>query len=171
MDIKYKSGNRVNALKNQPWFNPSFAAASKSKDTKYLHQKNANDFSFRSFNNGVSSLRKMKRSVMPMDEGQKDDFLHETLEKMAIPFEKLEKLFSEKLYPHEPAENTIKRLCSIVTAALAMPDPIRYTQDMFTYYNRQYYSAKMILYVAASYRIDTFGANMHLKNVLMEKYL
>jgi hypothetical protein len=29
VDIIYKPGNRVNALKNQPGFNPSFAAASK----------------------------------------------------------------------------------------------------------------------------------------------
>jgi hypothetical protein len=106
-----------------------------------------------------------------MDEGEREEFVNISTEKIAIQVEKLEKLFSEKLYPHEPAENTIKRLCSIVAAALAMPDPIRYTQDLFTYYNRQYYSAKMILYVAASYEIDTFGANVHLKNVLMEKYL
>lgn len=52
-----------------------------------------------------------------------------------------------------------------------MPDPIRYVKDTFTYYNRQYYSAKMMGYVAASYRIDTFGATELLKNVLMEKYL
>ncbi len=101
IDIKYKSGNRVNALKNRPGFIPSLAAVSKFMDLKYSHQKNANDFSFRSFNKGGSQLRKMNRSVMPMDEGQKVDLLYETLEKMAIPFEKLEKLFFEKLclYP------------------------------------------------------------------------
>lgn len=106
-----------------------------------------------------------------MDEGEKEDFVNITTEKIAIQVEKLEKLFSEKLYPNEPVENTIKRLCNIVAAALAMPDPIRYTQDKFTYYNRQYCSAKMIGYVAASYGIDAFGATELLKNVLMEKYL
>ncbi|MDP9015481.1 MAG: hypothetical protein M3M87_01805 [Thermoproteota archaeon] len=106
-----------------------------------------------------------------MDEGEKEDFVDITSEKMAIHVEKLEKLFFEKLYPHEPRKNTKKMLCNIVTAALAMPDPIRYIQDKFTYYHRQYYSAKMIEYGAESYGIDTFGATVCLKNVLMEKYL
>ena len=59
-----------------------------------------------------------------MDEGEKEEFVNITTEKIAIQVEKLEKLFSEKLYPHHPAENTIKRLCNIVAAALAKPVPI-----------------------------------------------
>ncbi len=106
-----------------------------------------------------------------MDEGEKEDLVDITSEKMAIHVEKLEKLFFEKLYSHEPCEKTKKMLCNVVAAALAMPEPIRYIQDKFTYYNRQYYSAKMIAYVAESYVIDTFGATVFLKNVLMEKYL
>ena len=85
VDIIYKTENRINALKNQPGFNPSFAAASKSKEFKYLNQKNANDSSFKPFNNGGSPLKKLNRPVMPMDEGQKEDLLYKTLEKMAVP--------------------------------------------------------------------------------------
>ena len=70
-----------------------------------------------------------------------------------------------------PMKEQKKMLCNTVDAALAMPDPIRYVQDTFTYYNRQYYSAKMTFYVAAYYGMVTFGATELLKNVLMEKYL
>ena len=80
-------------------------------------------------------------------------------------------MFFEKLYPHEPHEKTKKMLCNIVFAALAMPDPIRYVQDKFIYYNRQYYSTKMINYVTMSYGIDTFNATEYLKNVLLVRYL
>jgi hypothetical protein len=106
-----------------------------------------------------------------IDECEKEDFVDATSEKMGIHVEKLEKLFFEKLYPHEPREKTKKLLCNIVTAALAMHDPIRYIQDKFAYYHRQYYSTKMINYVATSYGIDTFNATEYLKNVLLTRYL
>jgi hypothetical protein len=67
VDIICKTGNRVNAPKNPTGFNPYFAPGSKFKVLEYLNQKHANDFSFRSFNKGGSPLKKLNRSVMPMD--------------------------------------------------------------------------------------------------------
>ena len=170
VDIIYKSGNRVNALKNQPGFNPSFAAASKSKDLKYLHQKNANDSSFRSFNNGGSPLKKWNRPVMPMDEGQKEDLLYKTLEKMAIPFEKLEKLLFEKSHFLPPCDDIEKKLFAIFITALESPDPVKFIQDNLDYYNRQYHGNKMIEYVAKSGKINTFAATVYLKSKLADMY-
>lgn len=91
--IKYKSGNRVKAAKNRSVLYPSFSAALKSKEFRHLNQNNANDSSFKPFNNSGSHLKKSNKSVMSMDEGEKDDFLNNPLEKMAIPLEKLEQLF------------------------------------------------------------------------------
>lgn len=171
INIKYKSRDNVNALKNNPGrYTPFFAAASKFCKYGQTRQNNAKDSPFTPFKIG-SHLKKPNESAPTIDEGEREEFVNITTEKIAIQVEKLEKLFSGKMYPHAPAENTTKRICNIVAAALAMPDPIRYAQDMFTYYNRQYHSAKMIFYVAASYGIDTFEATVHLKNVLMEKYL
>ncbi len=169
--VKHKSGNRVNALENQPGFNPSFAVASKFKDSKYLHQKNANDFSFRSFSNGGSPIKKLKRSVMPMDDGEKEDLLYNTLEKMAIPFEKLEKLFFEKLYLYPQYKDAETKIFNMIIDALGKPDPAKAMEEYFIYHNKQYYSAKMIAYVAKYYDADTFTATELLKNVLLSKYL
>lgn len=171
INIKYKSGNSANAPINSPGrYHPSFASPSKPWIHGQMRQYNAKNFSFTPFKSG-SSWKKPNKPVVAIDECEKEDFVDATSEKMAIHVEKLEKLFFEKLYPHEPREKTKKMLCNIVTAALAMPDPIRYIQDKFTYYNRQYYSTKMINYVATSYGIDTFKATEYLKSVLMDKYL
>ena len=58
ISIKYKSGKTTNASKNQPGFSPPFAVVSKSDKFKYLHQKNANEPSFKSFYNGGSPMKK-----------------------------------------------------------------------------------------------------------------
>ena len=108
---------------------------------------------------------------MSMDEVEKDEFLNNTLKKMAIPLEKLEKLFFGRLWLNTPHKNIQNMLSCIVIAALAMPDPIKFMQDCLTYYNRQYYITKMISYVAKYYGVDTFSATEILKNVLLSRYL
>jgi hypothetical protein len=170
--IKYKSGNSSNDLKDNPGrhHHPSFANPSKLRLHLQMRQHNSKGSSFTPFKSG-SSWKKPSKPVVAMDECEKEDFFDATSEKMAIHVEKLEKLFYEKLYLHEPREKTKKMLCSIVPAALAMPDPIMYIQDQFAYYSRQYYSAKMINYVATSCGIDTFKATEYLKNVLLARYL
>ena len=45
---------------------------------------------------GTPLKKPPNRSVMPMDEGKKADLLYNILEKMVVPFEKLERLFVEK---------------------------------------------------------------------------
>ncbi len=171
INIKYKSGYGANAIENKPGrYHPSFAGASNPRRYGQMPQHNAIDSSFKPFNGG-SPLKKPNESVVAMDEGEKQDFVDVISEKMGIHLEKLEKLFFEKLYPYQPRENTKKMLCSIVTAALAMPDPIRYIQDKFTYHNRQYYDTKMINYVATSYGIDNISATERLKNVILARYL
>ena len=169
--IKYKSGNSVKAVKNRYGLYPSFSAASKSKEFKHLNQNDANDSSFKPFNNSGFHLKKPNKSVMSMGEGEKDDFLNNTLEKMAIPLEKLEKLFFGRLWLTTPNKNIQNILSCIVIAALAMPDPIKFIQDCLTYYNRQYYITKIIWYVAKSHGVDTFSATEILKNVLLSRYL
>jgi hypothetical protein len=169
--IKDKSENRVKAAKNRFGIYPSFSSASQSKEFRHLNHNTANDSSFRPFNNGGSHLKKSNKSVMSMDEGEKDDFLNNTLEKMAIPLEKLEKLFFGGLWLITPHKDIQNMLSCIVIAALAMPDPIKFMQDCLTYFNRQYYITKMMWYVAKSYGVDTFSATEILKNVLLSRYL
>ena len=111
---------------------------------------------------------------MAMDEGQKEDFLCETLEKMAIPFEKLEKLFFEKLYLYPQYKDAETKIFNMIIDALGKPDPVKAMEDYFIYliyHNKQYYSAKMIAYVAKHYNADTLTATEILKNVLLSKYL
>ena len=170
VDIIHKTGNRVNALKNQPGFNPSFAAASKSRELKHLNQKNANDISFGSFNNDGSPLKKSNKTVIPMNEGEKDDFVYETLEKMTIPFEKLVKLFFEKPDLLKPCEDIETKLSFIFISALDSLDPVKVIQDNLDHYNRQYHANKMIEYVAKSNKISTFAATEYLKFKLADKY-
>ena len=105
-----------------------------------------------------------------MDEGEKEDFLYKTLEKMAIPFEKLEKLFFEKSYFLEPCEDIEKKLSAIFITALESPDPVKVIQDNLDYYNRQYYGNKMIAYVAKSCKIRIFAATEYLKSKLADTY-
>ena len=108
---------------------------------------------------------------MSMDKGEKDDFFNNILEKLAIPLQKLERLFFGGLWLNTLHENIQNMLSSIVIAELAMPDPIKFMQDCLTYYNRQYYITKMIAYVAKSCGVDTFYAAEILKNALLCRYL
>jgi hypothetical protein len=170
INIKYKSGKTIDALKNQPGFNPSFGPASNSKGLKYLNQKYANDSAFRSYNNGGSPLKKWNRPVMPMDEGQKEDLLYNTLEKMGVPFEKLEKLFFEKPYLLQPSEDVEKKLSFVIITALENPNPVKVIQDNLDHYNRQYHGNKMISYVAKNGRCSTFTATEYLKSKLEDTY-
>ncbi len=170
IDVKYKSGKTINALENQLGFNASFASATKSMEFKNLHQKNANDFSFKSFRNSGSPLKKLNRSVIPMDEGEKEDLLYNTLEKMAIPFEKLEKLFFEKSHFLPPCDDAEKKLSAIILAALESPNPVKVVQDKLTHYSRQYHGNKMIAYVAKNGKIGTFTATEYLKSKLADSY-
>jgi hypothetical protein len=166
----HNSRNRVNALKNHPGFNPSFAAASKFKEFKYMNQKNANDFSFRSFNKGGSPFKKLNRQIMPMDEGQKEDLLYKTLEKMAVPFGKLEKLLFEKPSLLKPSEDVETKISFILVTALESPDPVKVIQDNLDHYNRQYHADKMIEYVAKFNKLSTFTATFYLKNKLADTF-
>lgn len=124
---------------------------------------------FAPFNNSGSSLKKPNKSVVTMDEGEKEDFLNNTLEKMSISIERLEKLFFEKLCI--PRKNIENMLSHIIIAALTMHDPVKFIQDKFTYYNRQYYSARMIKYVAKSYEMDYFAATEYLKSVIGQVFV
>jgi hypothetical protein len=135
-----------------------------------VHQKNADAYSFKSFNNGGSPLKKFNRPVMPMDEGEKEDLLYNTLEKMAIPFEKLEKLFFEKPYLLKSCEDVEKKLSFIIITALESPDPVKVIQDNLDHYNRQYHGNKMIAYVAKTGKISTFDATEYLKSKLADTY-
>jgi hypothetical protein len=168
--INHEQQNKVNVLKNQSGYHPSFAAATKSQKFKYVRRNNANGPPFKPFNDG-SPLKKSNKAVRPVDYGEKEDFFYNTLEKMATPVEKLEKLFFEKIYPHEPRENTQNMISNIVIASLADPDPIRYIQDKLAYHNRQYYAAKVIAYVAKYCGGDTFVATEYLRSILLVKHM
>lgn len=172
INTKYEYGKKINAIKNQPGFNPYFASAtaSKSKYFKYLQQKNSNDFSSKPVNNVGSPLKVWNRPVMPMDEGEKEDFLYNSLEKMAIPFEQLEKLFFEKLYFFKPSEYVEKKLSVIIITALESPDPVKFLNAKLDHYTRQFYSNRMIAYVAKSGNTDIFTAVDYLKSKLADTY-
>jgi hypothetical protein len=167
--ISREPQNNVNSLKNQFGYHTSFAAATKSQKFKHMWRDDANDPSFKPFND-VSPWKKSNKSIMPMDDEEKEDFFYNTLEKMAILVEKLEKLF-EKLYPHEPPENTQNLISSIVNASLVDSAPIGYIKDQHAYFNRLYHTAKIIKYVAKYYRTDTFAATEYLRSILLVKHM
>jgi hypothetical protein len=169
ISMNHGQQNKVNALKNQPGYRTSFASSPQSQKFKYARRYNAHDSTFKPFSDG-SPLKKSNKAVRPMDYEEKEDFFYNTLEKMATPVEKLEKLF-EKIYPHDPRENTQNMISLIVIASLADPDPIKYIQDKLAYHNRQYYAAKVITYVAKSCGDDTFAATVYLRNMLSGKYM
>jgi hypothetical protein len=155
--INHGQQNKVIALKNQPGYHSSFVPSTKSQKFKYARLYTANDSTFKPFNDG-SPLKKSNKAVRPMDYEEKEDFFYNTLEKMATPVENLEKLFFEKIYPHEPRENTQYMISLIIIASLADHDPIKYIQDKLAYHNRQYYASKVITYVAKYCRYDIFTA-------------
>lgn len=168
--INHEQQNKVNTLKNQSGYHPSFAASTQFQKFKYARGNNANDPPFKPFNDG-SPLKKSNKAVRYMDYEEKEDFFYNTLEKMAIPVEKLEKLFFEKIYPPEAHEDAQNMISGIVNASLADPDPTGYIQDKHTYHNRQYYAAKVIRYVAKYYRVDTFTATEYLRIILLVKHM
>jgi hypothetical protein len=135
-----------------------------------MNQKNANGFSFRSINKGGSPLKKLSRPVMPMDERQKEDLLYKTLEKMAVPFEKLEKLLFEKPSLLKPSEDVETKLSAIIITALESPDPVKSIQDNLDQYNRQYHGNKMIACVAKTCNFSFFTATEYLKSKLADTY-
>lgn len=124
INIKYKSGNSVSAFKNKPdRYHPSFAGVYKPRKYGQIDQNNAKYPTFKPFNNGGSPLKKPKEPVVTMDEGEKEDFVDITSEKMANHLKKLERLFNEKLYPKEPTENIKK--CYTASLPLRWRCPIR----------------------------------------------
>jgi hypothetical protein len=168
--INPEQQNKVNALKNQSGYHPSFASSPQSQKFKYVRSIDANRFPFKPFNDG-SFLKKTNKAVRHMDYEEKEDFFYNTLEKMATPIEKLEKLFFEKIYPPEAHENAQNMISSIVNASLADSNPTRYIQDKLTYHNRQYNAAKVIRYVAKYYGVDTFTATEYLRSILLVKHM
>jgi hypothetical protein len=128
----------VDAAKNKPYHHhPPSAGVFTFGKYGQMHKYDTKHSPFAPFSSG-SPQKKQNETVRSLDESEIQDFVDMMSEKMAVPFGKLEKLFHEKLYAHVPYENRGKMLCSIVIAALAMSDPLRYIQDKFTYYNRQY---------------------------------
>lgn len=167
-----KSGiSREDASKNKPnHHHPSSAGVLNSWKYGQMHKHGSKHSPFATFSSG-SPRKKQNETVRTLDEGEIQDFVDMMSERMAICFEKLEKLFFGRLYPYAPYEKTRKALCEIHSAALVMPDPIRYMQEKFTYYNRQYCSANMTRYVVESCGIDTNSAAERLKNVIIDRYL
>ena len=92
------------------------------------------------------------------------------LEKMEVPFEKLEKLFFEKSSFLPPCDNIEKKLFAIFITALKSPDPVKVIQDNLDHYTGQYHGNKMIEYVAKSGNMNTFTATVYLKSKLADTY-
>ncbi len=89
---------------------------------------------------------------------------------MASPLEKLEKLLKEKTHANVPCNEIEQILSNLILMALEMPNPVKELQDLYTYYNRSYYSNKMILIVARSLKIDPLVA-AEMKTILLIKYM
>jgi hypothetical protein len=77
----------------------------------------------------------------------------------------------EKIHVNLTSHEIEQILSNQIMMALEMPNPVKALQDLYTYYNRLYYSNKMILLVAKSYNINTFAATNMMKEILLLKYI
>ncbi len=115
--------------------------------------------------------KKLKESVNPMMdiEEREDDLLYGNLEKMIIPFEKLEKLFFEKMYRHEPPEKIDKILTNVIILASGSSNPAKVVQDYLTSFTRSHWTTKMISCVARSMGVDAVTAFAFLKSIALDE--
>ncbi len=60
------------------------------------------------------------------------------LEKIVIPFEKLEKLLFDKVHRHAKPENISKILSRVIIQAVGSDNPSKVVQDNFASSNRMY---------------------------------
>jgi hypothetical protein len=114
--------------------------------------------------------KKTKESVNPMDtEEREDDLLYGKLEKMIVPFEKLEKLLFDKMYRNEPPENINKILTNVIILAIGSNNPAKVVQDNLTSYTRLHWTTKMISYVARSMGVGGFTAFTCMKSMALDE--
>ena len=135
------SSNQIFVLApNTTYTTPSTEATIRlqTREFKYLHQNYTHNSSFRSFNNHSSLLKHPNKSVMPMDEGEKEDFLCNNLEKMAIHLRNWKTVFLRNYFSLHLVMILKKKLSAIIITALESHNPIKVIQENLTHYNGQY---------------------------------
>ncbi|MER5175067.1 MAG: hypothetical protein ABJB76_12770 [Candidatus Nitrosocosmicus sp.] len=143
-----------------------------SKFKEFGHNLENNMYSpsystFKLFNN--LHQKKSSKSVILMNEDEKENLLYNKLEKIITPFEKLEKLFVEAPYLIHPYKNIDAILSTIIIEALKKPDPDKVVHNYLAHYNKLYFRNKMILYVARSRVMNAFYAIEYLKRYIMRQ--
>ncbi len=88
---------------------------------------------------------------------------------MIVPFEKLEKLFYEKMYRNEPPEKIDKILTNVIILASGSSNPAKVVQDYLTSFTRSHWTTKIISCVARSMGVDTVTAFAFLKSVALDE--
>ncbi len=171
IDTKYIADNKENVFTNFNTHYPSTKATESSGFGISKHKPQTNTFRKHLFNPLDPFRKKPNNSFKFMNEDEKEQILYNTLEKMASPLEKLEKLLKEKTHVNVPYHEIDRILSNQILMALQMPNPVKVLQDLYTYYNRLYYSNKMILLVANSHNIDALTATEMMKTILLIKYM
>ncbi len=88
-------------------------------------------------------------------EEREDGLLNGKLERTMVPYEKLEKLLFDKMYRCENPKSINIILTNVIILSLISNNPAIVVQDKLTFYNRLYWTNKMISCLANSMNVDT----------------
>jgi|tagenome__1003787_1003787.scaffolds.fasta_scaffold20988661_1 hypothetical protein len=169
--IKYSSIGKLssnNQSKIYPYgLNISKFKTSKSKlnNNKIKSSTYSSPYPIKSFNNFYQN-NSNKYSIKSINEDEKENLLYNKLEKMIIPFEKLEKLFVMEPSLIQGSGNIDTVLSNIIITALGQHDPAKFVHNHLSFYSGLYYRNKMILCVSRSLRIDILSTVEYLKSLL-----
>jgi hypothetical protein len=171
--IKYFSNAKLgsnNQSKIYPYgLNISRFKTSNSKlDTNIIKSSAySSSYPIKSFNNFYQN-NSNKHSIISINEDKKEHLLYNKLEKMIIPFEKLEKLLTLAPSLIQGSGNIDTVLSNIIIAALGKHDPAKFVQDRLSFYSGLYYRNKMILCVSRYLKIPVIPTVEYLKSLLTE---
>lgn len=163
-ETEAKNANSFRRLGNQQ--DRYSVALNHGRFNAYGYQKNGYSSSFEQVSGGHPT--RYKDSVNPLGvEERADDLLNGRLEKMMVPFEKLEKLLLDKVHRHENRVIINKILSKVIVQAVGSSNPSKITQGYLDYYNRLYWTNKMKSCVANSMNADTITTSIFLKGLIL----
>jgi len=124
-------------------------------------------YPIKSFNNFYQNNAN-KSSIISINEGERENLLYNKLEKMIIPFEKLEKLLTLTPSLIQDSGNIDSVLSNIIINALGKHDPAKFVQNYLSLYSGLYCRNKMILCVSRYLKMPVIPTVEYLKSLLSE---
>ncbi len=168
--IDYQLQNRKHTFNKNSKIPLHYSSMSKLDKKYYIFENNNNNNrtpSSKPFNKYYQKIS--KKSILFMNEEEKENYLYYILEQMSVPFEKLEKLLFEEPDLIAPSKDIRAILSTIIIRALERPDPVMVIHDNLAYFTRLHCRNKLITYVSKSECMDSLPTIEYLKGILSNR--